>query len=96
VSWRYFSASSSGGPYWRCGTIETFITDDLYKPHTFGEIKKLVAPQVAATLAYKKLRLAVLVHPGGDLEVTGVLREAERLSKTTLHPGVQGGEGVAS
>jgi hypothetical protein len=37
---------------------------------------------------YKKLRLAVLVHPGGDLEVTSVLKGAERLSKTTLNPGV--------
>jgi hypothetical protein len=37
---------------------------------------------------YKKLRLAVLVYPGGDLEVTGVLKGAEGLSKTTLHPGI--------
>ncbi len=44
---------------------------------------------------YKKLRLFVLVHPGGDLEMTGVLREAARLAKTPLHSGVQGEEGVA-
>jgi hypothetical protein len=44
---------------------------------------------------YKKLRLAVLVYPGGDLEVTGVLREAERLSETPLHPGIPRGKGVA-
>jgi recombinase-like zinc beta ribbon protein len=31
--------------------------------------------------AYKKLRLSVLVHPGGDLEVTGILKQAEELSK---------------
>jgi recombinase-like zinc beta ribbon protein len=30
---------------------------------------------------YKKLRLSVLVHPGGDLEVSGVLEEASRLVK---------------
>ena len=31
--------------------------------------------------AYKKLRLSVLVHPGGDLEVTGIPKQAEELSK---------------
>ncbi len=31
--------------------------------------------------AYKKLRLSVVVHPGGDLEVSGVLGEASRLVK---------------
>jgi hypothetical protein len=48
--------------------------------------------------AYKKLRLAVVVRPGGDLEVTGVLRDvlrgAEDLAETTEHPGVPGGEGL--
>ncbi len=29
--------------------------------------------------AYKKLRLSVRVQPGGDLEVTGVLKQAEKL-----------------
>jgi hypothetical protein len=31
--------------------------------------------------AYKRLRLSVLVHPGGDLEVSGVLGEASHLVK---------------
>src|SRR5215210_8269480 len=30
--------------------------------------------------------------PDGDLEVTGVLKEAEGLSKTAAYPGVSGGE----
>ena len=40
----------SGGPYWHCGAIEAFITDDVYRPHTFDEICELVTPQVAARL----------------------------------------------
>jgi DNA repair ATPase RecN len=46
--------------------------------------------------AYKKLRLSVLVHPGGDLEVTGILKQAEELSKkggtsrNTLRKGLSG------
>ncbi len=42
--------TATGGPYWHCGTIESFITDDLYRPHTLEEIRELVTPQVAATL----------------------------------------------
>jgi site-specific DNA recombinase len=45
----------SGGPYWHCGAIEAFITDDVYKPHTFDEISELVTPQVAAQLDPSKL-----------------------------------------
>ena len=45
----------SGGPYWHCGAIEAFITDDVYKPHTFEEIAELVAPQVAAGLEKDRL-----------------------------------------
>ena len=33
--------------------------------------------------SYKRLRLAVLIHPGGDLEVTGVLRQVEKLGQTS-------------
>ena len=40
----------SGGPHWHCGAIEAFITDDVYRPHTFNEISDLVTPQVAAHL----------------------------------------------
>ena len=36
-------------------TIESFITDDLYELHTFEQIKKLVTPQVAATLDLGRL-----------------------------------------
>ena len=42
--------TATGGPYWHCGTIESFITDDFYKPHSFDEIREVVAPQVAARL----------------------------------------------
>jgi site-specific DNA recombinase len=45
----------TGGPYWHCGAIESFITDDVYKPHTFDEIAELVSPQVAAGLDPDKL-----------------------------------------
>jgi hypothetical protein len=31
--------------------------------------------------AYKQLCVPILVHPGGDLEVTGILKQAEELSK---------------
>jgi hypothetical protein len=31
--------------------------------------------------AYKKLCLSILVHPGGDLEVTGILKQPDELSK---------------
>jgi hypothetical protein len=31
--------------------------------------------------AYKKLRLAVLVQPGGDLAISGILKQAENLGK---------------
>jgi site-specific DNA recombinase len=42
--------TATGGPYWHCGTIESFTTDDVYKPHSFDEIREVVAPQVAARL----------------------------------------------
>ncbi len=45
----------SGGPYWHCVPIESFITDDLYRPHTFGEVEALFSPQVAARLDPDKL-----------------------------------------
>jgi site-specific DNA recombinase len=40
----------TGGPFWHCGAIESFITDDVYKPHTYDEIAEMVAPQVDASL----------------------------------------------
>lgn len=42
--------TASGGPYWHCGTIESLVLDDLYRPHTFAEVSAMVSPQVAATL----------------------------------------------
>jgi site-specific DNA recombinase len=45
----------SGGPYWHCAPIESFVTDDVYRPPTFGEIRELVSSQVAAGLDPDKL-----------------------------------------
>ena len=45
----------TGGPYWHCGAIEAFITDDVYKPHTFEEVARLVTPQVSAQLDKHRL-----------------------------------------
>jgi site-specific DNA recombinase len=42
--------TASGGPHWHCGTIESFVLDDLYRPHTFSEVSAMVSPRVAATL----------------------------------------------
>jgi site-specific DNA recombinase len=40
----------SGRKYWHWRAIRSFITDDVYKPHTFEEVKKLVSPEVASRL----------------------------------------------
>jgi site-specific DNA recombinase len=53
----------SGGPYWHCGAIETFITDDVYKPHTYSEIQEMVAPAVAARLGPGRALRRVVVRP---------------------------------
>ena len=42
--------TASGGPHWHCGTIESFVLDDLYRPHSFAEVSAMVSPQVAAAL----------------------------------------------
>ena len=39
-----------GREYWHWRAIQSFIMDDVYKPHTFEEIKELVSPEVAARL----------------------------------------------
>jgi hypothetical protein len=39
-----------GREYWHWRAIQAFIMDDVYKPHTFEEIKELVRPEVAASL----------------------------------------------
>ena len=40
----------SGRKYWHWRAIQSFIMDDVYKPHTFKEVKELVLPEVAARL----------------------------------------------
>ena len=40
----------SGRKYWHWRAIQSFIMDDVYKPHTFEEVKKLVSPEVASRL----------------------------------------------
>ena len=40
----------TGGTFWHWGAIESFITDDIYKPYTFDEVREMVEPQVAAKL----------------------------------------------
>ncbi len=42
--------TAGGSPYWHCGTIESFVLDDLYRPHSFEEVRSMVSYQVAATL----------------------------------------------
>jgi len=39
-----------GREYWHWRAIQAFIMDDVYKPHTFEEIKELVRPEVSASL----------------------------------------------
>lgn len=40
----------SGNKHWKTWVIRGFILDDVYKPHTLGEIANLVTPEVAARL----------------------------------------------
>jgi site-specific DNA recombinase len=39
-----------GGQYWSKQFIRSRILDDVYKPHTYDELKQLVSPEVAARL----------------------------------------------
>jgi hypothetical protein len=43
-----------GGRYWSKHFIRSRIMDDVYKPHTFDEVKKLVSSDVAAKLKPEK------------------------------------------
>ena len=43
-----------GGRYWSKQFVRSRIMDDVYKPHTFDEVKKLVASDVAAKLEPEK------------------------------------------
>src|SRR5918998_1482863 len=44
----------SGVRYWSSLFIRSVILDDVYKPHTYQEVKLLVAPEVAARLDPEK------------------------------------------
>jgi site-specific DNA recombinase len=44
-----------GAKYWSTVSIREIITEDVYKPHTYDEVKQLVAPQVVARLDPVKL-----------------------------------------
>jgi len=46
--------TSSGTRFWSTATIREIVGDDVYKPHTFDEIKGLVTPEVAARLDPEK------------------------------------------
>jgi hypothetical protein len=39
-----------GARYWGATFIQRVITDDVYKPHAFEELKALVSPEVASHL----------------------------------------------
>ena len=39
-----------GGRYWCASYLRTVVDEDVYKPHTYGEIAELVTPDVAARL----------------------------------------------
>jgi site-specific DNA recombinase len=39
-----------GSRYWGNTFIQRVVTDDVYKPHTFEEVKALVSPEVASHL----------------------------------------------
>lgn len=40
----------SGGPRWSRTTLRNLLTDDVFRPHGFEEIRAAVSPNVAATL----------------------------------------------
>jgi site-specific DNA recombinase len=40
----------SGRPYWHWRAIHSFIMDDVYKPHSYQEVKELVSAEVAEQL----------------------------------------------
>jgi site-specific DNA recombinase len=40
----------TGNKYWRTRTIRTIILDDVYRPHTYEEIKAMITPEVAGRL----------------------------------------------
>ena len=40
----------TGNKYWRTRSIRAIVLDDVYRPHTYGEIETLVRPEVASRL----------------------------------------------
>lgn len=42
--------SPAGGPYWNMAFVRKCILDDVYKPHSYDEVKALVSPEVATRL----------------------------------------------
>jgi site-specific DNA recombinase len=44
----------TGNKYWRTRSIRAIVLDDVYRPHTYGEIKALITPEVAGRLDPKK------------------------------------------
>jgi site-specific DNA recombinase len=70
-----------GAPFWDARFVREAIREDAYKPHSFEEVKKLVAPEVAKRLdperrygiwwfnrSRKTRRMAALTGPGGKRE----------------------------
>ena len=47
-------ATPGEAKFWSTASIRQIITDDVYKPHSYVEVKKLVTPQVAAQLDPQK------------------------------------------
>ena len=43
-----------GARYWGKCFIRSVILDDVYRPHTYAEVRELVAPEVAARLDPEK------------------------------------------
>ena len=48
-------STATGKQRWATTPIRDFIKDDIYKPHTYEEVKELVSPDVAARLDREKL-----------------------------------------
>jgi Recombinase len=44
-----------GGRYWNMTFLRNVVLADVYRPHSYTEMEKLVAPEVAACLDKEKL-----------------------------------------
>jgi site-specific DNA recombinase len=47
-------SSPTGNRQWREHVIRAFLEDDVYRPHTYEEVERLVSPEVAAKLVPEK------------------------------------------